>query len=94
MTEKRYHETWTDTHEISFINNLGWGVFIKNVWHPEVRRLSDEEIIESLENYIRGAKHKDWDRSGLLEGKCIKAAQDRIFKIKNKGERDYGNKKV
>lgn len=81
----KYHETWTDTHEINFINNLGMGKYIKDIWHPEIQRLSNKEIIESLELYIKGAHRKDWDRAGLSEGKCIKAAQDRIKILKNNG---------
>lgn len=83
--EKRYHETWTDTHEISFINNLGMGKYIKDVWHPEIQRISNKEIIECLEKYIKGAHLKDWDRTCLTECKCVCAARNRIKKIKNNG---------
>jgi hypothetical protein len=74
MTDKvRYHEVHSDSDEINFINNIGID-----------RPLDDKEIIHILEGYISGAKHKDWDRCGLTEGKCMRAAQNRLKEINNK----------
>jgi hypothetical protein len=76
-----YDKEWTDNKEIDWIEHIG---FKRNISEGGKylgigeRLLPDAEIISILEGYIRGAHHKDWNRCGLSEGKCIKAAMERL----------------
>lgn len=82
----KYHEIHGDTQEIDWIEHIGYKRLFSThgKYQGKKQILPDKEIIEILEGYIRGAKHKDWIRCGLSEGLCIKAAQDRIQILKNK----------
>lgn len=87
LEQIRYHETWTNTHEISCIEHFGMErVFdVHGKYQGATQIKTDEEIMEILKGYIKGGSTKDWMRCGLDGKKCLSFAQNRLKAIKYKG---------